>query len=230
VDYGEWDPAIDPNIAAHYSGDKLSGKRECRRDLLHAFGLEGVGEDTAVIGVVSRFSTQKGFDFIVEIMDRLIQEDVVVVMLGSGEEYYERVLTEMASRYRSKLRVQTAPDDVMAHKVKAGSDILLVPSRYEPGGLSQIYGLRYGTVPVVRATGALDDTIDEQPLGGGNGFKFSGYSSAALMDALNRALSSFRNKEEWSRVMQRGMAQDFSWDLPAKEYLRVYERTIENRS
>jgi starch synthase len=230
VDYGEWDPAIDPNIAAHYSADKLSGKRECRRDLLHAFGLEGVGEDTAVIGVVSRFSTQKGFDFIVEIMDRLIQEDVVVVMLGSGEEYYERVLTEMASRYRSKLRVQTAPDDVMAHKIKAGSDILLVPSRYEPGGLSQIYGLRYGTVPVVRATGALDDTIDEQPLGGGNGFKFSGYSSAALMDALHRALSSFRNKEEWSRVMQRGMVQDFSWDVPAKEYLRVYERTIENRS
>jgi starch synthase len=230
VDYSEWDPATDPHIAAHYSADKLAGKKECRRDLLHAFGLEGVGEYTAVIGIVSRFSTQKGFDLIVEIMDRLVAEDMVLVILGKGEEYYERVLVEMANRHPSKVRVHVTYDPVMAHKIEAGSDIFLMPSRYQPAGLSQIYSLRYGTVPVVRATGGLDDTIDELPLGGGNGFKFWGYNSSALMDALQRALGTFRDKEEWTGMMKRAMAEDFSWDAPAKEYVRVYERAIENRS
>ena len=230
VDYSEWDPAIDPHIAAHYSSEKLAGKKECRRDLLHAFGFEDVGDDTAVIGIVSRFATQKGFDFIVDIMDRLVEEDMVMVILGNGEEYYERLLVEMANRHPLKVRVQVTFDNVMAHKIEAGADIFLMPSRYEPGGLNQIYSLRYGTIPVVRATGGLEDTIDEQPLGGGNGFKFWGYSPLALMDALQRALSTFRNKEEWTGMMNRGMAQDFSWDAPAKEYVRVYERAVQNRS
>lgn len=230
VDYDEWDPANDSNIAAHYTAEKLEGKRECRRDLLHAFGFEEVSDETAVIGVVSRFATQKGFDFIVEIMDRLVEEDMVMVILGNGEEYYERLLVEMANRHPAKVKVKVLFDNVMAHKVEAGADIFLMPSRYEPGGLNQIYSLRYGTVPVVRSTGGLEDTIDEQPLGGGNGFKFWGYDSSALLDALRRALNSFRNKEEWTRIMQRGMAQNFSWDKPAKEYLRVYERAIQNRS
>ena len=230
VDYEEWDPAIDPHIAAHYSAENLEGKKECRRDLLHAFGLENVSEETAVIGIVSRFATQKGFDFIVDIMDRLVQEDMVLVMLGNGEEFYERLLVELAERYPSKVRVQVKFDNVVAHKIEAGADMFLMPSRYEPGGLNQIYSLKYGTVPVVRATGGLDDTIDEQPDGGGNGFKFWGYSSSALMDALQRALGTFRNKEEWTQMMKRGMAQDFSWDKPAAEYVRVYERVIQNRS
>src|SRR6202453_335654 len=229
VDYNKWDPSIDPHIAAHYSVEKLAGKKECRRDLLHAFGFVDVSDDTAVIGIVSRFATQKGFDFIVDIMDRLVEEDMVMVILGNGEEYYERLLVEMASRHPSKVRVQVTFDNVMAHKIEAGADIFLMPSRYEPGGLNQIYSLKYGTIPVVRATGGLDDTIDEQPFGGGNGFKFWGYSAWALMDALHRALDTFRNKDEWTRMMKRGMAQDFSWDAPAKEYVRVYERTIQNR-
>ncbi len=230
VDYEEWDPAIDPNIAGHYTVDNLAGKQECRRDLLHAFGLRDVGEKTAVIGVVSRFATQKGFDFIVEIMDRLVQEDMVLVMLGNGEEYYERLLTEMAERYPSKVRVQVKYDNVIAHKVEAGSDMFLMPSRYEPCGLNQIYSLKYGTVPVVRATGGLEDTIDEQPDGGGNGFKFWGYSADALLDALQRALTIFHDKDAWTKMMQRGMAQDFAWDGPAQEYVRLYERVIQNRS
>jgi starch synthase len=163
-------------------------------------------------------------------MDRLVAEDMVLVILGKGEEYYERVLVEMANRHPSKVRVHVTYDPVMAHKIEAGSDIFLMPSRYQPAGLSQIYSLRYGTVPVVRATGGLDDTIDELPLGGGNGFKFWGYNSSALMDALQRALGTFRNKEEWTGMMKRAMAEDFSWDAPAKEYVRVYERAIENRS
>lgn len=229
VDYDEWDPATDPHIAAHYSAENLEGKKECRRDLLHAFGLQGVGEETAVIGIVSRFATQKGFDFIVDIIDRLVKEDMVLLMLGNGEEYYERLLAEMANRYPAKVRVQVKFDNVVAHKIEAGADMFLMPSRYEPGGLNQIYSLKYGTVPVVRATGGLEDTIIEEP-GSGNGFKFSGYDSDALLDALHRALAAFHNKEEWTGMMKRGMAQDFSWDKPAAEYVRVYERVIQNRS
>lgn len=230
ADYGEWNPATDPHIAAHYSAKDLEGKKECRRDLLHAFGLQGVGDQTAVIGVVSRFATQKGFDFIVDIMDRLVERDMVLVMLGNGEEYYERLLVELANRYPAKARVQVKFDNVLAHKIEAGSDMFLMPSRYEPGGLNQIYSLKYGTVPIVRATGGLDDTIDELPDGGGNGFKFSGYDGGALLDAIDRALAAFHNKEEWTALMKRGMAQEFSWDKPAEEYVRVYERVIEHRS
>ena len=208
----------------------LPARKSAGAICLHAFGFEGVGDDTAVIGVVSRFATQKGFDFIVEIMDKLVEEDMVLVILGNGEEYYERLLVEMAARHPEKVRVQVKFDNVMAHKIEAGADIFLMPSRYEPGGLNQIYSLKYGTIPVVRATGGLDDTIDEQPFGGGNGFKFWGYSPWALMDALKRALGTFRNKEEWTGMMKRGMAQDFSWDAPAREYERVYERVIQNRS
>jgi starch synthase len=230
VDYNEWNPASDPHISAHYTADNLDGKKECRRDLLHAFGLQGTRNETAVIGVVSRFATQKGFDFIVEIMDRLVQEDMVLLILGNGEEYYERLLTEIANRYPDKVRVQVKYEEVMAHKIEAGSDMLLMPSRYEPCGLNQIYSLRYGTIPVVRATGGLDDTVDEQAFGGGNGFKFWGYSPWALMDALVRALGAFKNKDEWTRMMRRGMVQNFSWEKPAHEYVRVYERVIQNRS
>jgi len=230
VDNDEWNPATDPNIAAHYSSENLTGKKECRRDLLHAFGFEGVRDETAVIGVVSRFATQKGFDFIVEIMDKLVHEDMVLLILGNGEEYYERLLVEMANRYPAKVRVQVKFDNVMSHKIEAGSDIFLMPSRYEPGGLNQIYSLKYGTIPVVRATGGLEDTIDEQPNGGGNGFKFWGYSPSALLDALRRALGTFSNKEEWTTMMRRAMRQDFSWDTPAKEYERVYQRVVQNRS
>jgi starch synthase len=230
IDTDEWNPATDSHIAAHYTAENLAGKKECRRDLLHAYGFENVSDNTPVLGVVSRFATRKGFDFIVEIMDRLAQEDMVLVILGNGEEYYERVLVEMAQRHPDKVRVQVKFDNVKAHKIEAGADIFLMPSRYEPGGLYQLYSLKYGTIPVVRATGGLDDTIDEKPAGSGNGFKFWGYSAWAFFDAIQRALGTFRNKEEWNQIIRRGMAQDFSWDKPAAEYVRVYERVIENRS
>jgi len=230
ADYEEWDPVTDRHIAAHYSAANLDGKKECRRDLLHAFGFNGIGDQTAVIGIVSRFATQKGFGFLMQIIDRLVKEDMVLMILGNGEEYYERLLAEVAGRYPAKVRVQVKFDNVLAHKIEAGADMFLMPSRYEPGGLNQIYSLKYGTVPIVRATGGLEDTIDEKPDGGGNGFKFWGYDAEAFLDAIRRALATFRNKEAWTAMMKRGMAQDFSWDKPAAEYVRVYERVIENRS
>lgn len=229
VDYDEWNPAIDPHIAAHYTADKPAGKQECRRDLLHAFGCKGVSDTTAVIGVVSRFATQKGFDFLVEIMDRLVEQDIMLLVLGSGEEYYERLLTEMAARYPGKVKLQVKFDTVIAHKIEAGADMFLMPSRYEPGGLNQIYSLKYGTIPVVRATGGLEDTISEQP-GSGNGFKFWGYDSKAFLDAILRALETFRDKKAWAAMMKRAMLQDFSWEKSAAEYVVVYEKVIRNRT
>lgn len=230
VDYDEWDPAVDSRIAAHYTAEKLDGKKECRRDLLHAFGLQGTGDETAVIGVVSRFATQKGFDFIAAIIERLVLEDMVLVMLGNGEEFYEKLLVEIAERYPEKVRVQVKYDNVMAHKIEAGADMFLMPSRYEPCGLNQIYSLKYGTVPIVRATGGLEDTIIEEPAEEQNGFKFRGYDPGALLEAIRRALATFRDKPEWEAMMRRGMVQDFSWDRPAAKYVRVYERARQNRS
>jgi len=159
VDYSEWDPAMDGYLAAHYSPRDLSGKKECRADLLHAFGLEKVPETMPVIGIVSRFATQKGFDLVAEIAERLSQREVAVVALGSGEPLYERFFREWAFRHPDQVSVQIRYDEALAHKVEAGSDMFLMPSRYEPCGLNQIYSLKYGTVPMVRATGGLDDTI-----------------------------------------------------------------------
>jgi len=230
VDYDEWDPTHDKHIAAHFSADNLKGKKECRRDLLHAFGLNGVEDHTAVLGIVSRFATQKGFDLLAGIMHELVKDDVVLLALGTGEEYYERLLGELAMRYPDKVRVQIRYDNTMAHKVEAGSDIFLMPSRYEPSGLNQMYSLRYGTVPVVRSTGGLEDTIHEEHNGLGNGFKFHGYNQWDFLDAIRRALATFQNKEQWEVMMKRGMEEDFSWEKPAEEYVKVYERVIANRN
>lgn len=230
VDYEEWDPAQDKHIAAHYSADNLKGKKECRRDLLHAFGVDGVDDNTAVLGIVSRFATQKGFDLLAAIINDLVQDDIVLLALGTGEEYYERLLGELALRYPDKVRVQVRYDNTMAHKVEAGSDIFLMPSRYEPGGLNQMYSLRYGTVPVVRSTGGLEDTVYEEHDGKGNGFKFHGYNPLDFLDAIRRALATFQNKEQWEEIMKRGMEEDFSWDKPAAEYVKIYERVVANRT
>ncbi len=231
ANYTEWNPETDPSIAAHFSATDLRGKRECRRDLLHAFGLSGsTGDGTAVLGMVSRFTTQKGFDFLAEIADQLMERDVALVILGDGEEYYTRLLEQMAQRNPAKVRVKTSFDTVIAHKIEAGADLFLMPSRYEPCGLSQMYALRYGTIPVVRATGGLDDTIDEQPNGAGNGFKFHGYEAKEFLAAIVRALDLFADAPRWQAMMERAMAQRFLWGTAARTYVGVYEKVIRNRS
>ena len=230
VDYSEWDPATDKYLAANFSAEDLSGKRACRADLLREFGLEGVGESTPVLGVVSRFAGQKGFDFLAQIFNELMQEEVALVVLGTGEEQYERLFARAAEVFPGRVGVMLKYDNAMAHKVEAGSDMFLMPSRYEPCGLNQIYSLKYGTVPVVRATGGLDDTIDEQHMGGGTGFKFHGYSAWAFLDAIKRALAVFQHKDQWEGMMRRGMAMDYGWEGPAREYVQVYERAIRSRN
>jgi starch synthase len=231
VDYAHWNPATDGNLASHYSPKDLAGKRECRADLLHAFGLEGVKETTAVIGIVSRFAAQKGFDFVEEIAGRLTERDLVLVVLGSGEPVYERFFREWALRNPAKVAVRIGYDEALAHKVEAGSDMFLMPSRYEPCGLNQIYSLKYGTVPVVRATGGLDDTIDEwnPALGTGTGFKFASMSGWELLGEIDRALAAFMDKESWKKLMQNGMARDYGWEKPTKQYSALYEEAVRRR-
>ena len=231
VDYSEWDPATDGNLAGHFSPSDLSGKRECRKDLLHAFGLE-VPEGTPVIGICSRFASQKGFDLLEQISGRLAERDLAVVALGTGEPYYEKFFRDFAYANAGRFAVQIRYDDAMAHKIEAGADIFLMPSRFEPCGLNQIYSLKYGTVPVVRATGGLDDTVEEwnPGLSTGTGFKFGPYDAQHLLDAIDRALATFYDKEQWSRLMQNGMAQNFSWHEPAREYVSVYEEAARKRA
>jgi starch synthase len=232
VDYENWNPESDHNIAAHYTPDDLSGKAACRRDLLHAFGLENVAAETPILGIVSRFATQKGFDLIAQAADQIASENLIVIAIGTGEPYYEQLFRELQARYPAKFSVKIQYDESLAHKVEAGADIFLMPSRYEPCGLNQIYSLKYGTVPVVRATGGLDDTIQEwdQEAKTGTGFKFYGYSSIDLLAALRRALALFPDKDEWQKLMRNGMQQDHSWKNPAAEYVRIYEEVARRRS
>ncbi|NIS73711.1 MAG: glycogen synthase GlgA [Deltaproteobacteria bacterium] len=230
VDYEIWSPETDPHIKANYRPDDLSGKLVCKKDLLDEYGFSSETE-TPVVGIISRLVAQKGFDILYEIGSKLAGLDVRFVVLGTGERKYEEFFREMASRYPSKFGVKIAYDDVIAHKIEAGADMLLMPSRYEPCGLNQIYSLKYGTVPIVRNTGGLADTvvdIDEQP-GRGTGFKFYQYDSALLFETVARALSWYHKKEDWKKMMIRGMGQDFSWDVSASQYLDLYKTALGKR-
>jgi starch synthase len=225
VDYAKWDPATDGNLAAHYTAEELAGKAACRADLLHAFGLENVEDTTPAIGIVSRFATQKGFDLVQQIAGQLSDREVAVVALGTGEPVYEKFFRDWAFWHKGNVAVQIRYDDALAHKIEAGADLFLMPSKYEPCGLNQIYSLKYGTVPVVRATGGLDDTIEEwnAERGTGTGFKFYGYDAKDLLAAVDRALEAFKDKKGWMKLMRNGMARNYSWGGPAREYAAVYE-------
>ncbi|MGD0682534.1 MAG: glycogen synthase GlgA [Terracidiphilus sp.] len=226
VDYAEWNPATDGKLAANYSPENLAGKAVCRADLLDAFGLEQVEDSTPVIGIVSRFVVQKGFDLVEQVAGRLAELNVAVVALGTGEPPYEKFFRDWAFWNKINVAVRIGYDNTLAHKIEAGADIFLMPSLYEPCGLNQIYSLKYGTVPVVRATGGLDDTIEEwnPEKGTGTGFKFKGMRAEALWAAVGRALSAFEDKAGWKRLMLNGMVRDYSWTQPAREYAAVYEK------
>jgi len=217
VDYAEWDPATDRHLPANFTAADLEGKAICKRKLLDALGFGSEAHDRPLIGVVSRFAEQKGFDLLHPIGDELMEEDVTVVALGSGEPHYEWIFHDLATRYHDKFRVWHGYNNSLAHLIEAGADIFLMPSRYEPCGLNQIYSLKYGTPPVVRATGGLDDTIEES-----TGFKFGEYSPSALLATLRYALQCWRDREAWQERMRLGMSQDFSWQRSAAEYAALY--------
>jgi starch synthase len=226
VDYADWNPATDKFILRPYDPTYLDGKKECKRDLLLAFGLEKAKPETPVVGMVSRLAGQKGFDILCESLEGIFQMGAALVILGTGEEVFHKALSAAREKFPGSLGLRIAYDESLSHKIYAGSDVFLIPSRYEPCGLTQMYSLRYGTIPVVRATGGLDDTIQEYDpeRGTGNGFKFQEYSSAALLGSLEKALEIYRKKDGWRDLMQKAMACDFSWEMSAREYLRLYQR------
>jgi starch synthase len=232
VDYEQWSPETDQYITARYSAEDLSGKAECKSDLLRSFGIEGTDKSLPVIGIVSRFAAQKGFDLISQVMDRLVREEMRLVVIGAGDAPYEEMFLRLQKQFPQKVAVKIAYDNVLAHKVEAGADMFLMPSRYEPCGLNQIYSLRYGTVPIVRATGGLDDTIEpwDARSGKGTGFKFSEYSGEALLLTIRQALQACRDQSSWQKLMRNGMSKDFSWNASAREYGRVYEKARQLRS
>ena len=225
VDYSEWNPEADQHLPAHFSAADLSGKTVCKAALLEEYGIPQSKLEAPVIGIISRFAAQKGFDLMELALPKLLAEDVVIVVLGTGEHHYEAMFKTLHRRFKDRLCVKIAYDNRLAHLVEAGSDMFLMPSHYEPCGLTQIYSMRYGTVPVVRATGGLEDTVEQwdPATRTGTGFKFSGYTAPELLSAMREALAVFPNKEDWKQLMLNGMRQNFSWDEPAREYVKVYE-------
>ena len=231
VDYSLWNPETDGNLAAHYTPQRLEGKAACRADLLHAFGLEKIAGTTPVFGIISRLTGQKGFDMLLAVADELGDREMVVVALGSGDPYYENLFRDWAFKNPGRVAVRFGYDETLSHKIEAGADLFLMPSRYEPCGLNQIYSLKYGTVPVVRATGGLDDTIDEWDAkkGTGTGFKFAGYEPQDLLTEIDRAIAAFKDKKCWQKLMRNGMTRDYGWASPAKEYAKVYEEALRTK-
>ena len=219
VDYNEWNPEHDSALAATYSASDLSGKRACKQALLAEYGLPQDNLDRPLIAIISRFAAQKGFDILADAASRLMQEDLNLVVLGSGDLPYESMFRALAQAYPQKVGLRVGYDTGLSHRIEAGADMFLMPSRYEPCGLNQIFSLKYGTVPVVRATGGLDDTIEDS-----TGFKFRDYSGDALLETVRLALKAYRDLNQWVQRMRRGMEKDFSWSASAGEYVELYRR------
>ena len=224
VDYDAWNPTTDKLIPANYTPEDLKGKEVCKQVLLEKMGVKAPVLKRPVIGIVSRFASQKGFDLIASIAEQLASLDLYVVALGTGEPPHEELFRTMAAKYPEKFLVKIAYDNTLAHQIEAGADMFLMPSRYEPCGLNQIYSMKYGTVPVVRATGGLDDTIESFDGKSGTGFKFQDYSPQALLAVIRQALDVYRQPKLWHRLMQNGMKKDFSWPTSAKEYVKIYQK------
>jgi starch synthase len=231
VDYDEWSPQADKFIAAKYSPQDLSGKAKDKQDLLTAFGITKADPKQPVIGIVSRFAAQKGFDLIAQIMDRLAREEMIVIALGTGDKSYEELFLRLNKQFPNKIAVKVAYDNTLAHKIEAGADMFLMPSRYEPCGLNQIYSLKYGTVPIVRATGGLDDTIEpwDARSGKGTGFKFTEYNGESLLLTIKAALDAYRDQTSWQVLMRNGMGKDFSWNASARDYGKIYDKVKQMR-
>jgi starch synthase len=224
VDYGEWDPETDPRIPHHYSARDLTGKAAMKRALLQAVGMD---DDGPVLGAVSRLTRQKGFDIAFGVLPELLaRRDLRVVALGSGEPRYEEFFRLLHQRFPGKAYFYQGFNNDLAHWIEAGADLFLMPSRFEPCGLNQMYSLRYGTPPVVHKTGGLADTVEpfDPATGEGTGFVFEHFDAEGCRWALELALDSFTDRSTWERLMRHGMAQDFSWDVQGKEYVELYER------
>ncbi len=227
VDYSLWDPRIDPNLVKRYSSKDLSGKKKCKKDLLKVMGLATDDLKRPVVGMVTRMVDQKGFDLLSKAMPELMNTGINFILLGSGQVEYHEIARKWAGTWPRRFAVKIGYDDELAHKIEAGADIFLMPSKFEPCGLNQLYSLRYGTLPVVHAVGGLVDTIADISVDGnqGNGFVFTEYTPAALIESVNRAIKLY-GTSDWEKIQKRAMSSDYSWQNSASEYISAYESLL----
>ncbi len=225
IDLDVWSPQRDTRIARNYDVGDLAGKAECRRALLGRVGFEGEDRGQPILAFVGRLVPQKGCDLLLAVLGELLQHDIRFVALGSGADEHEDELRALQAAHPDKVRAVIGFDDTLAHVIQAGSDVLLMPSYYEPCGLNQMYAMGYGTVPVVRATGGLADTVEETPEGG-TGFRFHPYRAQEFKDAVYRALAAWQDRPKWERIVRNGMSRDFSWGRSARGYVELYERAL----
>lgn len=234
VDYDEWDPETDKFLPYKYSMKDLSGKLKNKKFLMEHFNLP-YDENRPLIGMISRLVVQKGFDIFAEAVNDLMNLNAQWIILGSGEYKYEEMFRHLAYHFKGKLAAYIGYNNELSHLIEAGADIFLMPSRYEPCGLNQIYSLKYGTVPVVRKTGGLADTVkdwDEENYHGfdhGNGFSFYDYSGFALYKSVERAVNTFNHKDIWKKIQLNGMKLDFSWKRSAEKYMELFKLAKEKR-
>jgi starch synthase len=232
IDPNEWNPATDPHLVVNYNSENVAqGKPICKAALQKELRLPQE-QNAPLIGVVGRLTDQKGLDLIADVMQRWVQtSDVQWAILGTGQPKYHKLLETLAERFPRKVALRLEFSNPLAHRIEAGSDIFLMPSRFEPCGLNQLYSLRYGTVPLVRATGGLADTIvgfdARMPQPNANGFVFQEYSPLALSESLRQACDAYRKSETWQSLMAVGMKQDWSWARSARDYVDLYRKTME---
>jgi starch synthase len=226
VDYGLWNPATDLSIPATYNKDDLTGKDICRNYLTRLFGLNDDRQPIAAI--VSRLLPRKGFDLIAKAMPELLKLPFKIIFMGTGEDHFISFLSETAQANQGKVGLKLSYDPPLIHQIMAGADILLAPSRFEPCGLEQLYAIKYGTVPVVRATGGLDDTVIDELArpGGGTGYKFNDYTPEALLATLSKAISDYNDASSWRALMIRAMKEDYSWERAASAYEEIYVQAL----
>jgi len=226
VDYSMWDPKTDKHLVSNYRSNTLDKKKECKKDLIKSVKLPDNTMKRPLIGIITRLAEQKGVDLIVDAASEIIELGASIVLLGTGDEKYNSLCKRIGEVHPEYISSNITFDNALAHKIEAGSDMFLMPSRYEPCGLNQLYSLRYGTVPVVRATGGLDDTIRDLNLDKekGNGIKFENATKEDLLDAVSRAIKLYNDKELWASVQQRIMNLDFSWKASAFYYKDLYTR------
>jgi starch synthase len=227
IDAAEWDPAGDRHLPAHFDGQRLAGKGACKRALQEELGLPERHE-VPLLALVGRLVDQKGIDLLLAALPELLRQHLQVAVLGSGRRDWEEALQQSALHHRERLAVRIGFDEGLAHRIEAGADLFLMPSRFEPCGLNQLYSLRYGTVPVVRRVGGLADTVEDfDGWRHGTGFVFTEYDHRALITAVRRALELFRDRRAWHAMMRRGMAQDHSWARSAEQYRALYRSLTE---
>jgi starch synthase len=226
VDYEVWNSQTDHDIPAHFNIDDLSGKRECKRVLLDRFSLP-IDLDRPIFANVTRLTAQKGIDLMMQVAGEIINAGAYVISLGSGEKKYEDFWQSLRDYAPSQVGVYRGYSEPLAHLIEAGADMFMMPSKFEPCGLNQMYSLRYGTVPIVRAVGGLDDTVQnwDAVTSTGNGFKFGPYRADKFLERIYEALFAYGDAEAWRQIQRNGMSIDNSWENAARKYVELYEWT-----